>query len=110
MSGVLYIAMVLTVLGGGLIAGAFFAFSSFIVPALKRLPAAQGIATMQSMNVLALTPVFMMALFGTSGACLGLVGWAAISWGALAAFLASERAGAITGTFADVTSGTFRAI
>jgi len=87
MSGVLYIATVLTALGCGLIAGAFFAFSSFVMPALKRLPAAQGIAAMQSINILAVTPVFMTALFGTGAACLGLVGWAAISWGGLAAAL-----------------------
>ena len=87
MSGVLYIATVLTALGCGLIAGAFFAFSSFVMPALKRLPAAQGIAAMQSINILAVTPVFMTALFGTGAACLGLVGWAAFSWGGLAAAL-----------------------
>ena len=87
MSGVLYIATVLTALGCGLIAGAFFAFSSFVMPALKRLPAAQGIAAMQSINKLAVTPVFMTALFGTAVACLGLVGWAAISWGGLVAAL-----------------------
>jgi len=87
MSGVLYITTVLTALGCGLIAGAFFAFSSFVMPALKRLPAAQGIAAMQSINKLAVTPVFMTALFGTAVACLGLVGWAAISWGGLVAAL-----------------------
>ena len=79
MSGVLYIATVLTALGCGLIAGAFFAFSSFVMPALKRLPAAQGIAAMQSINKLAVTPAFMTALFGTAVACLGMVAWAAIS-------------------------------
>jgi uncharacterized membrane protein len=79
MSGVLYIATLLTALGCGLIAGAFFAFSSFIMPALKRLPAAQGIAEMQSINILAVTPVFMAVLFGTAAACLGLVAWAVIS-------------------------------
>ena len=57
MSGVLYIATVLTALGCGLIAGAFFAFSSFVMPALKRLPPAHGIAAMQSINKLAVTPL-----------------------------------------------------
>ena len=33
--------------------------------ALARLPPAQGIAAMQSINVAAITPVFMGALFGT---------------------------------------------
>jgi uncharacterized membrane protein len=87
MSAVLYAATLVTALGCGLIAGVFFAFSSFVMPALKRLPEAQGIAAMQSINVLAVTPVFMTALFGTGAACLGLIAWAAISWGGLAAAL-----------------------
>jgi uncharacterized membrane protein len=87
LSAVLYAATLVTALGCGLIAGIFFAFSSFVMPALKRLPEAQGIAAMQSINVLAVTPVFMTALFGTGAACLGLVGWAAISWDGLAAAL-----------------------
>jgi uncharacterized membrane protein len=36
---------------------------------------------MQSINVLTVTPPFMTALFGTAAACLGLLVWAAISWG-----------------------------
>ena len=81
MSGILYTATLATALGCGLIAGVFFAFSSFVMPALKRLPAEGGIAAMQSINVLAVTPVFMTALFGTAAACLGLAVWAVISWG-----------------------------
>jgi uncharacterized membrane protein len=81
MSGVLYAATLATALGCGLNAGVFFAFSTFVMPALKRLPPAQGIAAMQSINKLAVTPAFMAALFGTAVACLGLVAWAAISWG-----------------------------
>jgi uncharacterized membrane protein len=81
MSGFLYAATLVTALGCGLVAGVFFAFSSFVMAALKRLPAAEGIAAMQSINVLAVTPVFMTALFGTAAACLGLVVWAVISWG-----------------------------
>jgi uncharacterized membrane protein len=52
--------------------GVFFAFSAFIMKALARLPAAQGIAAMQSINVVAVTPPFMVALFGTALACLAL--------------------------------------
>jgi uncharacterized membrane protein len=58
-----------TALGCGLIAGVFFAFSSFVMPALGRLPAAQGIAAMQSINVMAIRPLFMLALFGTALCC-----------------------------------------
>ena len=61
-----------TALGCGLIAGVFFAFSSFVMNALARLPVPQGIAAMQSINVVAVTPVFMTALFGTAAACVGL--------------------------------------
>jgi uncharacterized membrane protein len=81
MSGILYIATLATALGCGLNAGIFFAFSSFVMPALKRLPAAHGIAAMQSINKLAVTPAFMAALFGTAVACLALVAWAVISSG-----------------------------
>ncbi|HKA96063.1 MAG TPA: anthrone oxygenase family protein [Streptosporangiaceae bacterium] len=74
-----------TALGCGLMAGVFFAFSSFVMPALRRLPAAQGIAAMQSINKLAVTPAFMAALFGTALACVGLAIWAVVAWGQNAA-------------------------
>jgi len=79
MSGVLYAATLASALGCGLIAGVFFAFSTFVMPALKRLPPAHSIAAMQSINKLAITPAFMTALFGTAVACLGMVAWDAIS-------------------------------
>jgi uncharacterized membrane protein len=62
-------------LGRALIAGVFFAFSAFVMKALVRLPAPQGIAAMQSINVAAVTPLFMTALFGTAVACLLLTVW-----------------------------------
>ena len=80
MSGVLYAATLVSALGCGLVAGVFFAFSTFVMSALKRLAPAQGIAAMQSINELAVTPAFMTVLFGTAAACLGLVAWAAISF------------------------------
>jgi uncharacterized membrane protein len=55
--------------GAGLSAGVFFAFSSFVMQALGRLPAPQGIAAMQSINRQAPTPLFMTALFGTAAVC-----------------------------------------
>ena len=81
MSGVLYAAMLATALGCGLIAGVFFAFSTFVMPALRRLAPAHGTSAMQSINKLAVTPALMTALFGTAAACLGMVAWAVISWG-----------------------------
>jgi uncharacterized membrane protein len=70
-----------TALGCGLSAGVFFAFSSFVMPALDRLAPGQSIRAMNSINKLAVTPVFMTALFGTALACVGLGAWAVASWG-----------------------------
>ena len=61
-----------TAVGSGLAGGVFFAFSSFVMPALRRLPSGQGIAAMQSINKQAPTPVFMALLFGTAASAAGL--------------------------------------
>jgi uncharacterized membrane protein len=61
-----------TALACGLVSGVFFAFSSFVMPALRALSPAQGLAAMQSINVKAVTPVFMTALFGTAAACVAV--------------------------------------
>lgn len=67
-------------LGSGVVAGVFFAFSSFVMPGLARMPATGGIAAMNSINVTAVTPLFMTALFGTALVCLivgigAVMGW-----------------------------------
>ena len=77
---VLIVLTFCTALGCGLMAGAFFAFSAFIMKALARLPAPQGIAAMQSINVFAVTPLFMTALFGTAAACVILTISAVLVW------------------------------
>ena len=81
MSRVVQYLTVATALGCGLSAGVFFAFSSFVMPALDRLAPAQSIRAMNSINKLAVTPVFMTALFGTALACAVLGVWAVTSWG-----------------------------
>ena len=48
---------------------------------LGRLPAPQGIAAMQSINVTAVTPPFMLALFGTAAACVALAVSSGSRWG-----------------------------
>ncbi len=58
--------------GAGLAGGVFFAFSSFVMPALRRLPSEQGIGAMQSINKQAPTPVFMTLLLGTAAVSAGL--------------------------------------
>jgi uncharacterized membrane protein len=63
-------------LGSAVNGGVFFAFSSFVMPALHRLPPPAAIAAMQSINVTAQRPAFMTALFGTAALTLatGVVG------------------------------------
>jgi uncharacterized membrane protein len=76
MSSGLRTAVLTTTLGCGLVAGTFFAFSSFIMPALNRLAPAQAISAMQSINKLAVTPLFMLAVFGTAVLSVVVAIWA----------------------------------
>jgi uncharacterized membrane protein len=68
-------------LGAGVVGGVFFAFSNFVMPALARLPAAGGIAAMNSINITVITPTFMTVLFGTGLICLVLIAAAILGWG-----------------------------
>ena len=67
-------------LGCGLMAGVFFAFSTFVMSALARLQPTQGIAAMQSINIKAINPLFMMVLFGTAVACIFLAVLSLFKW------------------------------
>lgn len=60
------------IVGCGLIAGVFFAFSTFIMKALALRPTAEGIAAMQAINITVINPWFMTAFLGTGLVCLGL--------------------------------------
>ena len=53
-------------LGSALIGGVFFAFSSFVMKALARVPSSEGIAAMQSINVVVINPSFLGAFMGTA--------------------------------------------
>lgn len=56
---------VIAAVGAGISGGVFFAFSTFVMKALGRLPAAQGLSAMNAINKAAPAPLFMLALFGT---------------------------------------------
>lgn len=81
MSAPLFALTLATALGAGLVAGVFFAFSTFVMPALERLPADQGVAAMQSINRTVTTPSFMLVFVGTAVLCAVLVVVAAVGWG-----------------------------
>lgn len=59
-----------TAIGSGIVAGIFFAFSSFVMAGLGRIPPVQGIAAMNSINVTVINPSFMSAFLGTGILCL----------------------------------------
>lgn len=69
-----------TALGCGLVAGVFFAFSTFVMNALARLQPKEGIIAMQSINITAINPLFMLALFGTAVACIFLAVSTVLKW------------------------------
>lgn len=57
-------------IGAGLSAGVYLAFSTFIMPGLRTLPAPRAITAMNSINRAAPSnPVLMLLLFGTGVLC-----------------------------------------
>jgi uncharacterized membrane protein len=67
-------------LGCGLVAGVFFAFSTFVMRALERRPAPEAIAVMQSINVAVLNPWFLVVFVGTALVCAGASAAAIARW------------------------------
>jgi uncharacterized membrane protein len=70
----------LALLGSGLIAGVFFSFSAFVMKALVWLPPAEGIATMQSINITVLNRWFLSVFLGTAMVCVLLLLWPLFLW------------------------------
>ncbi|WP_211659263.1 DUF1772 domain-containing protein [Phytoactinopolyspora halophila] len=79
--GYVYILTLVAAVGSGVVAGAFLVFSVMVMRALRQLPPAQGLAAMQAINVAAVRPIFMTALFLPALACVVLVITALIRWG-----------------------------
>ena len=80
MERILYVAIFAAALGSGLVAGIFFAFSTFVMGALGRLPQAAGISAMQSINVVVINPVFLSVFMGTAILSVVLTIAALIGW------------------------------
>lgn len=75
-----FILTLLAALGSGMMAGLFFAFSTFIMQALGKRPAPVGVAAMQSINETILNPIFFLLFFGTAVLSLILALLAVIGW------------------------------
>jgi len=76
----LYLATLIAALGAGLMAGTFFAFSAFVMTALRGLPSIQGIAAMQSINTAVMNPAFLGVFTGTAILSLVLTVATFIAW------------------------------
>ena len=60
------LVLLTSMLGSGIVAGVFFIFSVCIMKVLGAQPAAQGIATMQAINVVIISPWFLSVFVGTA--------------------------------------------
>jgi len=80
LDGLLFALTLFAALGCGLMAGLFFAFSASVMKALARLPSAEGIAAMQSINIAILNPVFLAAFLGTAAACVLVMITSLLRW------------------------------
>ena len=81
-------------LGCGLMAGVFFAFSNFVMKALART---QGMASMQAINVTVLNPLFLGIFVGTAIACIALAIYSLLGSGSV--YLLAGSALYVFGTF-----------
>ena len=63
---------IFAIAGSGLVAGIFFAFSTFVMKALSQMPASAGLVAMQRINVTVINPLFMLVFLGTPLASLYL--------------------------------------
>ena len=78
MTGLLWFSAV----GCGLIAGVYFAFSTFIMTSFARIAPDAGIAAMNAINIDIVKSVFMPLFFGTTLAAAILAGLALFRWSA----------------------------
>jgi uncharacterized membrane protein len=72
-SRIAQVATFLSILGTGVMAGLFFAFSTSVMEALGKVPAPQGIAVMKAANTAILNPVFLLTFMGSAAACLAVL-------------------------------------
>lgn len=79
-SNVLDLITTLSMLGCALVAGIFFAFSTFVMTALGRLPPAQGVAAMQSINLVVINRWFLTVFFGTALMCVTVMAATLAQW------------------------------
>jgi uncharacterized membrane protein len=80
MERALFVLTVVASLGSGLIAGAFFVFSVAVMRALGERPANEGMAAMQSINIVIINPIFLAVFLGTGLASAVLAVLGVLRW------------------------------
>jgi uncharacterized membrane protein len=99
-------SLVAAAIGSGLVAGIFFAFSNFVMPALNRQPPASAIATMQAVNVVVINRGFLAAFVGTALGSGLVIALGALRWQETSSKLAIAAALTyLIGTFAVTVRG-----
>lgn len=79
MIGIYTAILLVSALSAMLVASIFYAFSSFVMAALNRLPGDQGVNVMNAINVTVYTPSFMILFMGTTLLCAILAVWSLFS-------------------------------
>lgn len=74
------VATIAAIVGSALIGGIFFAFSNFIMKALERVPASEGMLAMQTINITVLNRWFLGVFMGTAAVSLMLAIVAITAW------------------------------
>ncbi|MEE6273287.1 anthrone oxygenase family protein [Georgenia sp. MJ206] len=67
------VLVVLAAVGSGAVGGVFFTFDGFVLRALARLPGDGGADAMRAINVTAVRPPLMIAMFGTAALAVAVV-------------------------------------
>jgi uncharacterized membrane protein len=80
MDRAMFILAFAAAIGSGVVGGIFYAFSTFVMAALGRLPPEQGAAAMNAINVTVINAMFFLAFFGTAALCLAASAGVALRW------------------------------
>lgn len=80
-------ATIAATFGSGIVAGVFYAFSSFVMSGLARAAPQCGFAAMQGINITVITPSFMIPFLGTALISSALAGYGLLRWDAAGATL-----------------------
>ena len=85
---ILLAGLIAATIGNALVAGVFFAFSSFVMPALARIASASGVSAMQSINIVVVPSLFIKLFLLTTIVSAVFIGAPAFGVRGLTAWLA----------------------